>query len=185
MKVKRLTALLCLALFLFNLAGYRVFFHYLQKESDEAYQISLNQSRFDASQMIMLTVDMNMPYLPADTDFESVNGEITVDGKLYKYVKRKVQNGQLVLLCLPDHNRNRIESSKQEFFAYANSLNAEQNKQAPTKSAIKAFAVDYDQFDIQYKIENRIATTHYELPQNEHLISSVQCKFQGQPPERL
>ena len=184
--MKRLTALLCIVLFLFNLAGYRIFFHYLQQKSDAAYQLSLEQSRFDELQMLTLKVDLNMPYLSANTEFERVDGEITVDGKIYKYVKRKVQNGQLVLLCLPDDKKTRIESSKQEFFAYANSLTSEQHgKQNPAKSLIKSIAIDYDQFDVDYKIENQITRTQYTSPQNHVLIPSSLLESAGQPPERL
>jgi hypothetical protein len=57
-----------------------------------------------------------MPYLAENTAFERVDGEITVDGKLFKYVKRKIHNGQLVLLCLPDEKKTKLRSASLSYY---------------------------------------------------------------------
>lgn len=182
--MKRLTALFLAGLFLFNLAGYRLFFHYVQKSADIRYQQSLDNNTEDERGMITLKVDLNMPYLAQNTSFERVDGEITIDGKIYKYVKRKIHNGKLVLLCLPDEKRTKLKSSREEYFSIANNLAAHSDKQsAPKASFQKSITTDYDSNILSYHINARVVTIHYGLPQSESFLSSTYQNLPAQPPD--
>ncbi len=59
---------------------------------------------------------MSVPYQIEQKDFERFDGEVNLNGKIYKYVKRKVCDGNLVLLCLPDHNKMNLETAKNDLF---------------------------------------------------------------------
>ena len=65
---------------------------------------------------------LDLPYQTDWKDFERYDGEVTVDGQHYKYVKRKVQDGMLVVKCIPNENKHRIESAREQFFQLANDL---------------------------------------------------------------
>jgi len=88
-----------------------------------------------------------MPYQSDWAGFERYDGEIEVNGIHYKYVKRKVQGGQLVLKCIPNHDRQRLESAKDDLFKITNDLQQDNSakkagtsNQAPVKNALG----DYD-----------------------------------------
>ena len=184
-EVKRLTALFLALLFLFNLAGYRLFFHYLQEKADGRYEQLLDRNAADESGMITLKVDLDMPYLAQNTTFERVNGEIDVDGVIYKYVKRKIHNGQLVLLCLPDQKKTRLKSASNDYFNYTNNLasNNDANQSAPKVAFEKSVTSDYEQPSLNYYIGHLPRTTKFEYSQNETIVSSEHCSLPAQPPE--
>jgi hypothetical protein len=120
--LKRAAAILLLLLFLFNWFGYRLLSGYLQSQADAHLEAQLDQEQYDPSQLIEMRVPLNMPYQLNSTDFERYDGDIEIDGVHYKYVKRKVENGQLVLLCLPNETKMRIQGAREEFFKMINDL---------------------------------------------------------------
>ena len=42
-----------------------------------------------------------MPYQTVQSNYERVDGEVKMDGKIYKYVKRRIVNGELELFVYP------------------------------------------------------------------------------------
>ena len=178
--MNRLTAIFLTLLFLFNLIGYKAFFFFAQHRSDLQYEAVLNAAQYDESDMITLKVDLNMPYLAENTVFERVDGEITIDGHIYKYVKRRICNGQLVLLCLPDAQKTKLQSARQEFFAYANSLNASGNSSAPKIQ--KAFPSDYEQNRLEFYISYFIPFIKHDLPKDQRMNLSPVTNLPERPP---
>ena len=183
--LKRLTALFFIMLFLFNLAGYRLFFNYLQEKADAQYELALDENTYDESQMITLKVDLDMPYLAENTAYERVDGEIAVDGKLFRYVKRKIYNGQLVLLCLPDEKKTKLRSSREEYFFYANNLVTKSNaKESAHKSVLmKTITPDYEQHQLSSTHLCLLSIILHNLPTNEALISLSSQDLPAKPPE--
>ena len=55
---------------------------------------------------------LNIPYQVEGSQFERVDGEIALNGRIYKYVKRKVSEGNLILLCIPDAARMSLKKAK-------------------------------------------------------------------------
>jgi hypothetical protein len=113
--LKKLSAILLLALLLFNLAGYRLVFELLQAQHKVSLEASLDKNQYHDDDLLEIRVPFSMPYQPDETSYERVDGEITVNGQSYKYVKRKVEKGHLILLCIPDHRKTGIEQAKTEF----------------------------------------------------------------------
>jgi hypothetical protein len=120
--LKKLSAILLLALLLFNFAGYKVWFYFLQVKADQQLETSLDNNDYNEADLVTIKVPLSLPYQTNWSDFERYDGEISVDGKIYKYVKRMVYNDELILLCLPNENKMRLQNAKDEFFKYANDL---------------------------------------------------------------
>ena len=106
--MKRLAAILLVSVLLFNWFGYRVLTDIIEHQADLVLEQRLDNSDYDESQLIEIKVPIELPYQTNWKEFERVDGEIEVDGIHYKYVKRKIVNGELVLLCLP--NKSKTES---------------------------------------------------------------------------
>ena len=181
MTLNRLTAIFLTILFLFNLIGYKAFFYYAQQKADLQYEAILNTQQYDESNMITLRVDLNMPYLAENTHFERVDGEITIEGHIYKYVKRRIVDGQLVLLCLPDHQKTKLQSARQEFFAYANNLTATGNSSTPKIQ--KTLPSDYDQHRIEFNVSHFITLIKHDLPKDQPMNLSHITDFPERPPQ--
>lgn len=139
------SATLILVLF-FNLFGYRFVAHYIQQKNDRQLEVRLDNSSFDESQLIELKVPIHLPYQTTWSDFERFNGEAEISGIIYKYVKRKVVNDTLVLLCLPDHQKMNLQTAKNEFFKNTNDLNQNNSKKTGNTKAFsfKKLLSEYD-----------------------------------------
>lgn len=107
--------------------------NWIQHHADIQLEARLDENDYKDSLLIELKVPLDLPYQTDWKDFERFDGEVTVDGQHYKYVKRKVQDGMLVVKCIPNEGKHRIESARDQFFQLANDL---QNTDAPRKSDI-------------------------------------------------
>ena len=86
--MKKLAAILLVALLFFNWYGYRLITDYMQQRSDAQLEARLDQNDYDESQLIELRVPLNLPYHNDWTEFERYDGEVEIEGVHYKYVKR-------------------------------------------------------------------------------------------------
>lgn len=184
--MKKLSAILLIALFLFNLFGYRILFHYEQQQSDMRLEASFDRQDYNDAELITIKVPLSLPYVTNQQNFERVDGEITIDGKILKYVKRKITDGHLILLCLSDHNKMRIESAKDEFFRYANDLvqNNQSKKSNNTKSAVfKNVLSEYYIDASDYTPAFRSMTQTYSITSLSNFLPSSYYQLPEQPPE--
>ena len=131
-------------LFLFNWFGYRLLSDYLQHQADTRLEAKLDNHQYNESSLIEMRVPLNMPYQLSSADWERYDGQIEIDGTHYKYVKRKVENGQLVLLCLPNETKMRLQSARDEFFKLVNDLQqANQSKSTDHGHSINNPVTEY------------------------------------------
>ncbi len=184
--MKKISAILLIALFLFNLFGYRALFNYEQQQSDIRLEASLDKQDYNDADLVTIKVPLSLPYINNQQNFERVNGGITVNGKILKYVKRKISDGNLVLLCLPDQNKMRIECSKDAFFKYANDLvqNNQSKKSGNTKSGVfKNLLSEYNvnSSDCSHSLQRIVHT--YNITSQSKFLPSSHCNLPEQPPE--
>jgi len=126
--LKKPTAILFLTLFLFNLAGYKCWYYYLQQRENNAFEASIDKDNYNEKDLITFKIPLSNPYQVSWKDFERVDGEINIHGVIYKYVKRKVEDGQLILLCLPYYKKMNLAKAFSEFGNHGNDLAASGKK---------------------------------------------------------
>ena len=143
--MKQLVSILLLLLLLFNFVGYRILFDVLQQKANKELVTKLDNNDYNDADLITLTVPLSMPYLTDSKDFERKDGEITIDGKIYHYVKQKISHGNLVLMCLPDEQKMHLQNAKDDFFKLANELqnNSASKKSGEHSQVIKLVISDY------------------------------------------
>jgi hypothetical protein len=145
----KIASILLLAVLGFNWVGYRLLSGFLEQSADKQLEASISSSSYDEEELIEMRVPLNAPYLAGTSgDFERYDGNIEVDGVHYKYVKRKIENGELVLLCLPNTGKTQSENSRIEFFKLVNDLgNGSQSKDHHSSSVFKTFTTEYKKED--------------------------------------
>jgi len=84
---------------------------------------SLDKNDYNEADLVTIKVPLSLPYLTNWSDFERYDGSIEVDGQHYNYVKRKVSNDTLILLCIPNKNKTLLTNAKN---AYENLVNTTQ-----------------------------------------------------------
>jgi hypothetical protein len=118
--LKKVAAIFFIVLFFFNWFGYRLAFDYMQHKSNKQLEALLDNNSYDESQLVELKVPVNLPYLNNRPDYERYNGEIELSGVLYKYVKRKLVNDTLYLMCIPNTKKMHLELAKDDLFKISN-----------------------------------------------------------------
>jgi len=185
--LKKIASIVLLGLLLFNWCGYRWVINMMQQNADTKLEAKLDRNEYDESQLIEIKVAVNMPYQTDWADFERYDGEIEVNGIHYKYVKRKVQDGQLVLKCIPNQTKQRLESAKDDLFKITNDLqqdNAAKKSGAPNSILVKNVLGDYDnlqQLNIP-ALYAAVSAQSYNLYQPE-LVTNLLHSTPEQPPE--
>jgi hypothetical protein len=144
--VKKIATILLLALLLFNFIGYRFLFYALQEAAETNIVAKIDTQNYNDADLITLTVPLSMPYLTDSKDFERKDGEITINGKIYHYVKQKITQGNLVLMCLPDEQKTHLQNAKNDFFKNQTDFQNNTSKRSGDNSqVIKLVISDYEQ----------------------------------------
>jgi hypothetical protein len=177
---------LFLASLSFNFAGYRLWYTYVQNRTDRLLEASLDKEAYDPNDLMTIKVSLSLPYVTDWSDFQRTNGEIEIGGRVYKFVKRRIYQGQMILLCLPDDRKTRLKTAKEDFFKTANDLSAipSSKKQCNGNTAsFKYLQGDYDDQRpgwLSRTLENREG---YPTPADQTRWPSPSYAIPGQPPE--
>ena len=146
--MKKFAAISLLILLLFNFIGYRLVFYALQQNAEENIVARIDKENYNDVDLVTLTVPLSMPYLQDSKDFERKDGEITINGKIYHYVKQKISQGNLVLMCLPDEQKTHLQNAKDDFFRLANELQnntSSSKKSGENSQVVKLVISDYEE----------------------------------------
>jgi len=182
--VKKLAAILLIALFLFNTIGYRIMFYFVQQHDDIVLESSLDKDEYNENDLITIKVPISLPYQTNWKEFERVDGEVSIDGKIYKYVKRKVQDGQMILMCLPDEHKMRLQTARDDFFKLASDLTST-NSSKKSGSTVPVYNVlsDYEKQQDQWSAATITYKAVYEIPADVSAFISHFHNSPEQPPD--
>ena len=152
--VKKIASALLISLLLFNWFGYNLVVNYLQQKSDTHLEALLDNNQYDDSKLIELKIPTHVPYQTSWATYERYDGEIEMNGTLYKYVKRKVCNDTLYLMCIPNTKKMNLETARNDFFKNSNDLNQNNNsnKSDNSKSSFKNTMSEYDVFSFAFNL---------------------------------
>jgi len=125
-----------------------------------------------------------MPYISDWDHFEKFEGETEINGIHYKYVKRKIEKGELVLLCIPNQQKTELQAAGQNFFKLVNDLQQPGAKKDSKEHTVKIPVSDYiaNSTTQQNNIESAVATPHSLYTLN---ILIGYPTTPAQPPEAL
>lgn len=140
--MRKLAAILLVFIFFFNLLGYQFVFSILQTKADQKLEALIDNNEYNDAELIELRVQLDMPYQYRFTDFERHYGQVTIDGKEYTYVKRKVEGDVLILKCIPNTSKTALKSIAADI-TKANSNNTP--GESPVKSPVKVFSFECEE----------------------------------------
>jgi hypothetical protein len=116
-------SILLLGLFLFNCFGYKLLISYFENKADQQLEQQLDDNNYDESQLISIKVPVTyLPYYNNSKTFERIDGQIEIHGTPYKYVKRRIYNDSLELLCIPNATAMKLQTTRNEIFKFVNDL---------------------------------------------------------------
>lgn len=161
--MKKTAAILLLLVFLFNLCGYRILLAALQSKADKALELLIDNHEYNDDELLELRVALNMPYQQRFTEFERHYGQVTVEGKTYNYVKRKIEGDVLVLKCIPNDSQDNLKNIAADITRSNSDHNDAGN--TPLKSSCKVFSYECDHLlsitDVAITAEPSMPGTRY------------------------
>jgi hypothetical protein len=114
---------LLLALLLFNWFGYRVLTSFLEERASNRLEISVSNNDYDESRLISIKIPVSyLLYYSIPKIFERVDGQVEIQGVEYRYVKRRIHNDSLELLCISNPALMKLKAASIEIFRFVNDL---------------------------------------------------------------
>lgn len=142
--LKKIASILLLTVLLFNFVGYRFFSSYMEEKANAQLESRLDKEDYDDAQLVSIKIPVtHLSYYNTSSKFERVDGQVEVKGIQYKFVKRRIYNDSVEMLCIPNQTAMGLQSAKDEFFKLVNDLqhNTGQSKKSDSHSS-KNFSVD-------------------------------------------
>lgn len=122
--------------------GYPVLFDFLQRRSGAKLTWRIDKNDFDESQLIELKVPLDMPYTTTWSEYERLEGEITINGQHHNFVKRKVSGDTLYLLCIPNIQKDKLVVSEKEYGKNVNDFDGSEKNETAKKENIQLQYLD-------------------------------------------
>jgi hypothetical protein len=141
--LKKIASILLLTILLFNFIGYRLFSSFMEERANTRLESKLDNEEYNDAQLISIKIPLtHLSYYNSSDKFERVYGQVEIKGVQYKFVKRRIYNDSVEMLCIPNQTAMCIQSAKDEFFKLVNDLQQTgQSKKAGSHSS-KNFSVD-------------------------------------------
>lgn len=184
--MKKIAAILLIAILFFNWYGYRIVTAILTRGADKQLEVRLDNQDYDESQLIEVRIALNVPYQNDQSEFERHYGEMEVNGKYYTYVKRKIENGYLVLKCIPNNSKEKIKAAGNDFFKRTNGLdNNQPHKNQNSSNFAKNFWSEYDDRETNYTVDIFSVILNKNFLNKTSRLSDIYCPVAGHPPQNI
>ena len=113
--MKKIASILLSGILLFNGFGHRLILSYLEDQAQHEQEAKLDVDDYNESELISVKVPItHLSYYNPSPTYERVSGSLQVGGIQYQYVKRRLYNDSLEVLCLPDHAAMKWQAAKQK-----------------------------------------------------------------------
>lgn len=137
---------------------------------------------YSDEQLVEIQIPLHMPYY-SDKDFEPAYGETEWNGIHYRYVKRKISNNILYLLCIPNNEKSNILFAKNNF---AKETTDSPQNNFPAKQPSPVFKLMLSVYITQennsrFSLLNNYKKKHLSI--NTILINQFDPNTPSQPPE--
>lgn len=140
--LKRLAAILFIAIVLFNLYGYQFVIDFFQNKQETQLQSTIDKDQYNEQDLVYIKLPVNLPYYSNSSQYEKITGAVTVNGVEYRYVKRRIYNDSIELACVLNTGKEQFQSARDEFMKLSNDwLNTHPSKKSTTN--IKLVTLDF------------------------------------------
>lgn len=154
----------------------------------QAIQLSsqLDKQEYDAEDLISIKTPLNLPYYTGNSEqFERAYGSVKINGVDYEYVKRRVYQDTLELLCLPNKEKSRLESAKNEYFRMSVIGQQQGSDKNPNANILKICLTDYFQEFYSFSINGLTEKRHNYFSFNTRFVFSSHTRGTDRPPDSM
>jgi len=168
----------------FNFYGYRWLLSYFEENATTRLEQKLDAGDYDINQLVEIKIPFKVAYQASWSEYETFYGETKWNGEYYQYVKRKLSNDTLYLLCIPHDEKTKIHAAKTDYFKSINNLPSEGGPQKSQQNSfvkllLSEFVQNNNQADFSLMLERK------DFPYSAHFYFNTQFdpSTPAQPPE--
>jgi hypothetical protein len=151
--------------------------------SEAVLEKKLDKQEYSDNELLSIKTKLNLPYYTSSAEFERTYGSVNINGVVYEYVKKRVYNDTLELLCLPNRVKTGLQEAKNELTkSTADGQASMPVKKAP--STLKISLPDFCQSLPTYSTSTTEVKTTYLL-QNVIFSFADYSERQERPPQTI
>ncbi len=148
--MKKLAAILLMSVFVFNLFGYKLWVFVAEQNASKQLTAAVENSRYSDDQLIVIKRQISLPYYNNTSTYTMADGEVEMNGVVYRYVKYRIFDNMLEMLCLPNTQKTNIKKAKDDYFS--NTADIQKNsseKNKPTNNNVKKSFSDFEMYGFE------------------------------------
>ena len=156
---------------------------YMQSRQATVLAAQLDRAEYNEGDLLSIKIPLDLPYYSSSPAFERAYGSVEIEGITYEYVKRRVHQDTLELLCLPNHGKMQLQSAEREFVkqSVAGTTSQEQKKPVPLKISLPDFCQGLPVFSLDAPNEAPIVHVFSNTP----FLQADYSSIGEQPPEAI
>ncbi|MET0298342.1 MAG: hypothetical protein ABW036_01230, partial [Flavitalea sp.] len=111
-------------------------FEYLGERSSKQLAEKIDNNQFNDADLVEVRLRLNLPYMTSTVEYENLSGEININGQHHNYVKRKISQDTLYLLCLPNTKKDNYSDAAGKYAAGANDFDGNHKNESQSKKSV-------------------------------------------------
>ena len=156
----------------------------MQQQQQQVAASKIDQSDYEDEDLISIKIQLNLPYYNYSPLYERAYGSMNIDGVEYDYVKRRVLNDTLELLCLPNQEKTKLQSLKNEFLKLSIETPSSQTDKK-SSNIVKISLPDYSQQLASFSIAALHEDAITYCSKNFSFTYADHSSVKEQPPETI
>lgn len=129
----------------------------MQQKSDRQMEAIMDKKSIKESDLFEIKIPLHLPYQTSWANYERFDGEVKSNGTIYKYVKRKLIDDTLHLMCVKNTKKMEYENAKSDFYKNTNDISSKNNSQKSASILFKKLLIDSDNFSFALTIASQMA----------------------------
>lgn len=93
-------------------------------------EVRVDKNQYHDRDLLLIKTALHLPYYTNSIEYQRTYGSVNVNGVAYQYVKRRIFNDSLELLCLPNGERTALQSVKNDLVK--NQIEGQQSNRRPS-----------------------------------------------------
>ncbi len=106
------------------------------QQSNQQFVQQLDQHAYNESELVEVGIPLHLPYIQNSGAFERIDGSVENNGIHYNFVKRRIHNDTLYIMCLPNQQKTELAKGKSSYAGEVNDFaSGKKEKESTVKKA--------------------------------------------------
>jgi len=156
-------------------------FQYLVVRTDTKLVQQLDDNHYNSKDLVEIKIPLNSPYITNTKGYERYDGSIELKGVQYNFVKRKIYNDTLYLVCIYNEKKMELTNAKNNFQKLVTDIPS--NKKNNESNIKKLSSTDEYNFPLESALTNSAIISKQEKLFFSTALSTRFIQSKDQPPE--